>query len=46
MKTLIIILTAAALNSCSLTVNPDGSKEVSLDAIAAAKIINSVIAEK
>ena len=46
MKTILILAALAGLNSCSLSFNPDGSKEVTLDAIAAAGIIHQIIASK
>ena len=34
------------LTNCSVSFNPDGSKDVTLDAVAVAKIVTQIIAEK
>lgn len=46
MKTFTLILVLVGLNSCSVSFNPDGSKDVTLDAVAAAGLINQIIASK
>jgi hypothetical protein len=46
MKTILILATSVGLTSCSVAFNPDGSKSVTLDAIAAAGIIHQIIASK
>ena len=45
MKTLLIIATIVCLTSCSVRVNPDGSKDVSVDAPSAMRVIE-ILAEK
>lgn len=46
MKTILILTALAGLNACSVSFNPDGSKDVALDAVAAAGILNQIIASK
>lgn len=45
MKTIAILLTLAGLTSCTLTVNPDGSKSATVDAPTALRVIE-IIATK
>ena len=40
------LVVVIALTGCALKINPDGSKEVSLDAVATAGIIKQIIATK
>ena len=45
MKTLLCILLGAALSSCAVTLNPDGSKAVTVDGVVLAKVINDKATE-
>lgn len=43
MKPLIAIIIIAALSSCTLTINPDGSRTYGTDAETAAAIVTTII---
>ena len=45
MKTIIILAATACLTSCAVRINPDGSKDVSVDAPSAMRVIE-ILAEK
>ena len=45
MKTILTIAAIVCLSSCSVRVNPDGSKDVSVDAPSAMRVIE-ILAEK
>ena len=46
MKTLLLIIMSIALSSCAVKINPDGSKDVTVDAEAAIRFTDAYLKAK